>query len=101
MTACGAQNYCRPSEGGDPITTDGYWSARCFHAWLTASASLATEGMGPRLGGDDVEEGLRTTSLLPSGKRHRCPQIYLREWENKLSPSDKGEGGGTPKGAPW
>ena len=40
------------------------------------------------------------TSLLPAGKRHRCPQIASREWEVQLSPSDKGEGGGTPKGAP-
>jgi hypothetical protein len=34
-------------------------------------------------------------------QRHRCPQICLREWEVRVSPSGKGEGGGTPKGAPW
>jgi hypothetical protein len=38
--------------------------------------------------------------LLSRAKRHRCPQMSSREWEVRVSPSDKGEGGGTPKGAP-
>src|SRR3954471_20766212 len=37
--------------------------------------------MGPGLRRDDVERVGCITSFLPRAERHRCPQIYLREWE--------------------
>jgi hypothetical protein len=39
--------------------------------------------------------------VLPPGKRHRRPQIPLRELGFQKPPSKRKEGGGTPKGAPW
>ena len=57
--------------------------------------------MGPRLRGDNGENVAAHHILLPSGKRHRCPQMPSREWEFQgTSLSSIREGGGTPKGAP-